>query len=70
MSTSVNENAPPSPRDRIRAYAKRGTRAVIGVLVAVGLVCLAANAIYLNSLDGPVELGKNAGQFFPGFVGP
>jgi hypothetical protein len=70
MSTNVNASAPPSLRDRIRAYAKGGTGVVIAVSIAVGLVCLAVNAIYLSSPDGPVEFGKEAGQFFPGFVGP
>jgi hypothetical protein len=62
MSMSVSVNELPSPKDRTKAYGN----AVIGVLIAVGLVCLLVNAMYLSSLDGPVELGKDVGQFFVG----
>ena len=79
MSTSLSVNESPSPqdltrasesprpRDRIRGLADGGTGAVIAVLFAVGVVCLVVNAIYNHSSHaGPVELGKDVGQFFVG----
>ena len=39
---------------------------VIVALIAAGLVCLLVTAIQFNSLDAPVELGKDVGQYFGG----
>lgn len=51
MPTSVNVNRP-SPYDRTSGYAKGGTRAAVGLLIAVGLVWLAVGTIYLSSAVG------------------
>jgi hypothetical protein len=56
MPTSGNV-IEPSPHDRTRAYLEGGTRPAMSVLIAVGLVCLvaeAAGAIHLSSTVGPV----------------
>ena len=74
MSTSVSVNAPPSTQDRTKAYElpspqdRSGAyaRAGIAALFAIGLGGLIASTIYFSSPRDPVELGKDAGQFFVG----
>ena len=69
MPTSVNVNKLSasaktsflSPHDRTRAEGGT-TRAIIGLLIAVGLVLFAAGGICLNYLVGPTDL-PFLGQF-------
>lgn len=67
MSISAGMNEQLIPQDRTRGLTEGGTRDMIGLLIAVGLVFLVVGgAAYLSSLVGSAELGKDAGQFFVG----
>jgi hypothetical protein len=51
-----------SPQDQTRADEGGTTAAIIGLLIAVGLVLFAVGGIYLNYLVGPTDLSF-LGQF-------
>jgi hypothetical protein len=66
MPTTVKVNEALRSQDRTRGLAEGGTRDIIGLLVAVGLVFLVVGgAVYLSSLVGPAEV-EDVGQFFAG----
>jgi hypothetical protein len=62
MSISVSMNEELIPQDRTKGLAEGGARAAIGLLVAIGLVCLIVGAFYLSSLLSPGQEG-DLGQF-------